>query len=82
MRHGEAGDATVSQGATLVAPEPLGVDGIVAIVILLVAAPDPSGYCYYRRYPFMVERTPMLPWGQATTHRALAYLSLRQRVDG
>jgi len=43
---------------------------------------DPSGYFYYRRYPFMVARTPMLHWGQATMYRALAYLSLRQRVDG
>jgi hypothetical protein len=43
---------------------------------------DPSGYFHYRRYPFLVARTPMLHWGQATMYRALAYLSLqRQRVD-
>ena len=91
MRHGEAGDATVSQGATPAGPETR--IGTVVLVLRLAMATavarwtianmqDPSGYFYYRRYPFMVARTPMLHWGQATMYRALAYLSLRQRVDG
>jgi rhamnogalacturonyl hydrolase YesR len=38
---------------------------------------DASGYFYYRRYPLMVARTPMLHWGQATMFRALALLLLK-----
>jgi hypothetical protein len=38
---------------------------------------DTSGYFYYRRYPLMVARTPMLHWGQATMFRALALLLLK-----
>jgi glycosyltransferase involved in cell wall biosynthesis len=38
---------------------------------------DSSGYFYYRRYPLMVARTPMLHWGQATMFRALALLRLK-----
>jgi hypothetical protein len=37
---------------------------------------DPSGYFYYRRYPFVVAKIPMLHWGQATMYRALALLLL------
>jgi glycosyltransferase involved in cell wall biosynthesis len=40
---------------------------------------DPSGYFYYRRYPFMVARIPMLHWGQATMFRALAFLSVQSQ---
>jgi hypothetical protein len=36
---------------------------------------DPSGYFYYRRYsPWLVNKTPTLHWGQATTFCALAGL--------
>jgi hypothetical protein len=35
---------------------------------------DSSGYFYYRKYPFLVARIPMLHWGQATMYRALALL--------
>jgi hypothetical protein len=40
---------------------------------------DPSGYFYYRRYPLMVAKIPMLHWGQATMFHALALLA--QRLD-
>lgn len=35
---------------------------------------DSSGYFYYRQYPLIKARTPMLHWAQATTYRALALL--------
>ena len=36
---------------------------------------DPSGYLYYRRYSrWLVNKTPTLHWGQATTLCALAGL--------
>jgi len=35
---------------------------------------DPSGYFYFQRMPFMVNRTPTLHWGQATMLHALASL--------
>jgi hypothetical protein len=38
---------------------------------------DPSGYFYYRMYPLLVARIPMLHWGQATMYRALALLLLK-----
>jgi len=43
---------------------------------------DPDGYFYYRRYPMITAKTPMLHWGQATMFKALArfLLSLRART--
>jgi hypothetical protein len=41
---------------------------------------DSSGYFYYRRYPLMVARIPMLHWGQATMFQALVLL-LRKLDD-
>ncbi len=38
---------------------------------------DPTGYFYYRRYPLMVAKIPMLHWGQATMYGALALLLQR-----
>lgn len=38
---------------------------------------DRRGYFYYREYPLVTARTPMLHWGQATTFKALAHLALR-----
>jgi glycosyltransferase involved in cell wall biosynthesis len=38
---------------------------------------DASGYFYYRRYPLLIARIPMLHWGQATMYRALALLLLK-----
>jgi hypothetical protein len=35
---------------------------------------DPEGYFYYRQYPLMKAKTPMLHWGQATMFKALAHL--------
>ena len=35
---------------------------------------DPTGYFYYRQYPLMKAKTPMLHWAQATTYRGLAVL--------
>lgn len=37
---------------------------------------DPSGCFYYRRYPLLTAKTPMLHWGQATMFKALANLLL------
>jgi len=36
---------------------------------------DPGGYFYYRKYPFVTAKTPMLHWGQATMFKALCNLS-------
>ncbi len=38
---------------------------------------DRKGYFYYREYPIMKARTPMLHWGQGTMFKALAHLLLR-----
>jgi hypothetical protein len=38
---------------------------------------DSTGYFYYRRYPLLVARIPMLHWGQATMFHALALLLVR-----
>lgn len=38
---------------------------------------DAKGYFYYRQYPWLKAKTPMLHWGQATMFRALAHLLLR-----
>jgi rhamnogalacturonyl hydrolase YesR len=38
---------------------------------------DSKGYFYYRKYPLMKAKTPMLHWGQATMFKALAQLFLR-----
>jgi hypothetical protein len=35
---------------------------------------DRTGYFYYRKYPLMTARIPMLHWGQATMFQALAHL--------
>ena len=40
----------------------------------------PSGYFYFQRLPFMVNRTPTLHWGQATMLHALASLLLEGRA--
>lgn len=40
---------------------------------------DRQGYFYFRRYPLVVARTPMLHWGQATMFKALAHLLTRLR---
>lgn len=38
---------------------------------------DSQGYFYYRQYPLLKAKTPMLHWGQATMFKALAHLLLR-----
>jgi hypothetical protein len=38
---------------------------------------DSSGYFYYRKYPLLSARIPMLHWGQATMFTALAQLLAR-----
>jgi hypothetical protein len=35
---------------------------------------DPKGFFYFRKYPLITARTPMLHWAQATTFRAFAVL--------
>jgi rhamnogalacturonyl hydrolase YesR len=35
---------------------------------------DPEGYFYYRQYPLVKAKTPMLHWAQATMYKALALL--------
>lgn len=37
---------------------------------------DSRGFFYYRQYPFIKAKTPMLHWGQATMFKALAHLLL------
>ena len=41
---------------------------------------DPDGHFYYRIYPIMKAKAPMLHWAQATIYRGLA--SLLSRVNG
>jgi len=41
---------------------------------------DEDGYFYYRQYPLMKAKTPMLHWGQATMFKALAHLLLRLKL--
>lgn len=38
---------------------------------------DNGGYFYYRQYPIMKAKTPMLHWGQGTMFKALAQLLFR-----
>jgi rhamnogalacturonyl hydrolase YesR len=38
---------------------------------------DRKGYFYYRQYPILKAKTPMLHWGQGTMFKALAHLLLR-----
>jgi hypothetical protein len=39
---------------------------------------DKRGYFYYRQYPLVTGKTPMLHWGQATMFKALAHLLYRR----
>lgn len=39
---------------------------------------DRRGYFYYRQYPLVTAKTPMLHWGQATMFKALAQLLYRR----
>ena len=43
---------------------------------------DESGYFYFRRLPFVVNRTPTLHWGQATMLNSLATLILDESENG
>jgi rhamnogalacturonyl hydrolase YesR len=43
---------------------------------------DATGYFYYRQYPSLKSKTPMLHWGQATMFKALAHLLLRLGSKG
>ena len=38
---------------------------------------DKEGYFYYRQYPLIKAKTPMLHWAQATTYKALTLLALK-----
>jgi hypothetical protein len=38
---------------------------------------DPEGYFYYRQYPLVKAKTPMLHWAQATMYKALTLLLSR-----
>lgn len=38
---------------------------------------DRRGYFYYRQYPLLKAKTPMLHWGQATMYKALVQLYVR-----
>jgi rhamnogalacturonyl hydrolase YesR len=40
----------------------------------IVNMQDGAGFFYYRQYPLMIAKTPMLHWAQATTYKALALL--------
>jgi hypothetical protein len=41
---------------------------------------DPRGYFYYRQYPLIKAKTPMLHWAQATTYRGLCLLEERSAL--
>jgi len=41
---------------------------------------DKTGYFYYREYPFIKAKTPMLHWAQATTYKALSLLLLKYQA--
>lgn len=41
-----------------------------------------KGYFYFRQYPLMKARTPMLHWGQATMFKALTQLLLQLELSG
>jgi rhamnogalacturonyl hydrolase YesR len=43
---------------------------------------DKSGYFYYRKYPFITNKTPTLHWGQATMFASLALLDRHLASDG
>jgi rhamnogalacturonyl hydrolase YesR len=43
---------------------------------------DKEGYFYYRQYPLMKAKTPMLHWGQGTMFKALAHLLFRLKSPG
>jgi rhamnogalacturonyl hydrolase YesR len=38
---------------------------------------DPDGHFYYRSYPLITAKVPMIHWGQATMFRALAHVLIR-----
>ncbi len=40
-----------------------------------------KGYFYYRQYPMMIARTPMLHWGQGTMFKALSMLLLHRKGE-
>ena len=43
---------------------------------------DSAGYFYYRQYPLLTAKTPMIHWGQATMFKGLAHLFLQlKRTD-
>jgi rhamnogalacturonyl hydrolase YesR len=42
---------------------------------------DRKGYFYYRQYPLIKAKTPMLHWGQATMFKALARLFLTTAIS-
>jgi len=42
---------------------------------------DKMGYFYYREYPFIRAKTPMLHWAQATTYNALSVLLMKLTID-
>jgi len=43
---------------------------------------DKEGYFYYRQYPLLKAKTPMLHWAQATTYKALSLLLLKLKLHG
>jgi hypothetical protein len=43
---------------------------------------DKEGYFYYRQYPLLKAKTPMLHWAQATTYKALSLLLLKLKLNG
>jgi hypothetical protein len=40
---------------------------------------DGNGYFYFRKYPFITNKTPMFHWGQATMLSALGHLLLSRQ---
>lgn len=57
-------------------PESLSLSQLVAFWTIRNMQ-DQKGYFYYRQYPIMKAKTPMLHWGQGTMFKALAQLFFR-----
>ena len=42
---------------------------------------DKDGHFYYRQYPFIKAKTPMLHWAEATTYKALTFLLFKMNYN-
>lgn len=72
------GAAQVIDTLTLFADGPKGLELPARVARWTVEnMQDRDGHFYYRRYPLITARMPMIHWGQATMFKALAHLEAR-----